>query len=93
MKAASIVLIKLYQHSLGPFFGLFSSCRYQPTCSEYGKQAIERFGFARGWWLALRRIGRCRPGGGSGHDPVPDTYVSWREMRRRRHQRGAVRGA
>ncbi|WP_439816280.1 membrane protein insertion efficiency factor YidD [Zavarzinia sp. CC-PAN008] len=48
------------------------SCRFAPTCSDYAVQALARHGPARGSWLALRRIARCHPWGGSGFDPVPD---------------------
>ena len=56
---------------LGPSRGLPPSCRYQPSCSAYAITAIERYGAARGGWMALKRIGRCHPWGGQGHDPVP----------------------
>jgi putative membrane protein insertion efficiency factor len=85
MRRLSIAFITVYQHTLGPVLGLMSACRYEPTCSHYGQQAIERFGARRGWWLAVRRICRCRPGGGQGLDPVPEHYMSWREVRRHRH--------
>ena len=48
-----------------------SPCRFEPTCSAYGLEAVEVHGAARGLWLTARRIGRCRPGGGQGYDPVP----------------------
>jgi len=51
-------------------------CRYEPTCSAYALEAVERFGAARGTWLTLRRVGRCRPGGGFGFDPVPERTVT-----------------
>jgi putative membrane protein insertion efficiency factor len=47
------------------------NCRFQPTCSAYALEALEKHGAIRGSWLALRRILRCHPGGGSGYDPVP----------------------
>jgi uncharacterized protein len=49
-----------------------SPCRFDPTCSMFGIEAITRFGARRGTWLTVRRIARCRPGGGLGFDPVPE---------------------
>jgi uncharacterized protein len=48
-----------------------SPCRFEPSCSQYGLDALHEHGALRGGWLTLRRIGRCRPGGGLGYDPVP----------------------
>lgn len=84
MTRLSLLLIRIYQHTLGPVLGAMGGCRYQPTCSEYGYGAVARFGWRRGWWMALRRIGRCHPFHAAGHDPVPDQYVSWRDARRLR---------
>jgi hypothetical protein len=47
-------------------------CRFEPTCSHYAHEAITKHGAFRGSWLALRRLSRCRPGGGLGYDPVPE---------------------
>ena len=56
---------------LGPSRVLPPSCRFQPSCSAYAITALRRYGALRGGWLAARRLGRCHPWGGSGHDPVP----------------------
>lgn len=56
---------------LGPSRVLPPSCRYQPSCSAYAITAIQRYGAARGGWMALKRICRCHPWGGQGPDPVP----------------------
>ncbi|MEY4609816.1 MAG: hypothetical protein RL246_135 [Bacteroidota bacterium] len=69
LKHLFLFLIRLYQGLLSPF--LPNSCRFQPTCSEYAKQAFHKYGFLKGFRLAIRRISRCHPWGGSGYDPVP----------------------
>ena len=61
--------IRIYQLTLSPWLG--RQCRYEPTCSHYAHEAIERFGARRGVWLAMKRLGRCHPWGRSGYDPVP----------------------
>jgi putative membrane protein insertion efficiency factor len=63
-------LIRSYQLLVSPVLG--PSCRYLPTCSDYAAEAIERHGAVAGTWLALRRLARCHPWGGSGYDPVPE---------------------
>ena len=64
-----IAPIRFYQRAISPL--LPPACRFTPTCSEYAVQAIEAQGPARGSWLAVRRLARCHPWGGSGYDPVP----------------------
>ncbi|MBD1425072.1 membrane protein insertion efficiency factor YidD [Sphingobacterium arenae] len=64
-----VLIIRFYQLFISPFLG--ANCRYTPTCSQYGKEAILKHGPFRGGYLAIRRILRCHPWGGHGHDPVP----------------------
>jgi hypothetical protein len=64
-----IVLIKLYQLIISPWLG--KSCRYTPTCSHYGIEALKKYGPVKGLWLTIKRIARCHPWGGHGYDPVP----------------------
>ncbi|MFC7333751.1 membrane protein insertion efficiency factor YidD [Rhodocista pekingensis] len=63
--------IHLYRWVVSPLLG--PSCRYVPSCSEYALDALSKHGAVRGSWLAVRRILRCHPWGGSGWDPVPGT--------------------
>jgi uncharacterized protein len=69
MKFLALKLIRLYKIVLSPM--LPSSCRYVPTCSEYGYEAIEKYGVLKGGYLAVRRILRCHPFRPGGYDPVP----------------------
>lgn len=69
VRALLLGLIRLYQLTLSPWLG--APCRYEPTCSRYAAEAIERHGALRGVWLAAKRLGRCHPWGRSGYDPVP----------------------
>lgn len=64
-----LLLIRAYQLVLSPMLG--ASCRYAPTCSQYAVEAIRKYGPFKGGWLAIKRIARCHPWGGHGHDPVP----------------------
>jgi putative membrane protein insertion efficiency factor len=64
-----IGLIKIYQYFISPMTG--ASCRYTPTCSQYGVEAIRKHGAFKGGWLTIKRIASCNPLGGHGHDPVP----------------------
>ncbi|MBQ6495455.1 MAG: membrane protein insertion efficiency factor YidD [Bacilli bacterium] len=68
MKKISIKLIKLYQKIP---LSSHNSCRFYPTCSNYAIEAIEKYGFFKGWFLAIKRIIRCNPFGKKGYDPVP----------------------
>lgn len=64
-----IALVRLYRVAISPWLGM--NCRFQPTCSSYAIEALQAHGALKGGWLALKRIGRCHPWGGSGYDPVP----------------------
>lgn len=64
-----ILLIKGYQLLISPL--LPSTCRYNPTCSHYSLEALQKHGLLKGGWLAIKRIGSCHPWGRSGYDPVP----------------------
>jgi len=79
MKQVLMLLIRAYQVVLSPFMG--GACRFQPTCSNYGLEAIARFGACRGGWLTLKRLFRCRPFGPSGYDPVPPVWPGWRSAK------------
>ncbi|MGD8324259.1 MAG: membrane protein insertion efficiency factor YidD [Gammaproteobacteria bacterium] len=68
-----VVLIRAYQLGISPLIG--ANCRFVPSCSQYGIEALETFGVVRGGWLTICRILRCRPGGGSGYDPVPQPQL------------------
>lgn len=63
-------LVRGYQRFISP--ALPPACRFTPSCSAYALTALERFGAARGSWLALRRLARCHPWNPGGYDPVPD---------------------
>jgi putative membrane protein insertion efficiency factor len=64
-----VLLIKIYQYTLSPL--LPDACRYSPTCSQYGIEALQKHGLVKGLWLTIKRFLRCNPWGGHGHDPVP----------------------
>jgi putative membrane protein insertion efficiency factor len=67
--ALFLLLIKFYQYLISPILG--QSCRFNPTCSQYGLEAIKKHGPFKGGWLTLKRIASCHPWGKHGHDPVP----------------------
>ena len=69
MARALLGVIRVYRTVVSP--ALTPACRYTPTCSAYAEEAVQRHGARRGAWLALRRLLRCHPWGGTGYDPVP----------------------
>lgn len=69
MKRLVLLVIRFYQRFISP--GLPPACRFYPTCSEYGYEAIERYGIIKGGIMAVRRIARCHPFHPGGYDPVP----------------------
>lgn len=88
-----MALIRLYQITLSSLIG--NSCRHMPTCSEYGYEAIARYGLWSGGFLTLFRVARCGPGGTWGVDPVPEElpeglvwYMPWRFWRVSKGQKG-----
>lgn len=69
MKYLLLLPIRFYQRFISPLLG--PHCRYTPTCSQYAYEAISKYGFFKGGWLALKRILRCHPWHEGGYDPVP----------------------
>ena len=67
-------LVRFYQLAISPWMG--SSCRYSPTCSQYMIEAVNEWGPLKGFWLGIKRIGRCHPWGDHGHDPVPKNELN-----------------
>ena len=63
-----ILLVKFYKGAISPY--LPNACRYTPTCSEYGMQALQKYGPFKGGWMTLKRFLSCNPWGGHGYDPV-----------------------
>jgi len=70
MKKAALILIRFYQLAVSPHFP--PACRYYPSCSAYAYEAVSRYGFLQGGFLAVKRILRCHPLRRGGYDPVPD---------------------
>jgi putative membrane protein insertion efficiency factor len=66
--APFIILIRIYQLTISPL--LPNACRYTPTCSQYGIEALRKYGVLKGLWLTLKRLASCNPMGGHGHDPL-----------------------
>lgn len=69
MKQLLVLIFRGYQLLISPL--LPNACRYAPTCSEYGIQAVRKYGALKGGWIAIKRILRCHPWGGHGYDPLP----------------------
>ena len=69
MKFLALKSIRFYNRFLSPF--LPSACRFEPTCSVYTYQAIEKYGVLKGGWMGAKRISRCHPLNPGGYDPVP----------------------
>jgi putative membrane protein insertion efficiency factor len=69
LKYILLGFVWIYQRLISPLTP--ASCRFAPTCSQYATEALNKYGPFKGGWLALKRIGRCHPWGGSGYDPVP----------------------
>ena len=64
-----IALIRVYQLAISPLLG--ARCRFYPTCSQYGIEALRRFGVIKGSWLTMKRVLKCHPLNPGGNDPVP----------------------
>lgn len=71
MKQLALFLVTLYRHAISPLMP--PHCRFHPSCSCYAEEAIQRYGFARGSLLTLRRLSKCHPWHEGGYDPVPGT--------------------
>ena len=69
MKRIVVVLLKLYRALVSPYVP--TTCRFYPSCSEYGVQALQKYGIFKGGWLTVKRIARCHPFNPGGYDPVP----------------------
>ncbi|SOE22334.1 hypothetical protein SAMN06298216_2778 [Spirosomataceae bacterium TFI 002] len=69
MKYIAIFIVRLYQAAISPWYA--PSCRFNPTCSQYAVEALQKHGLIKGLYLTLNRLRKCHPWGGSGDDPVP----------------------
>jgi len=69
-----LLLLRFYRWAISPILTALAGgtiCRFEPSCSQYATEAVKQHGAVRGSWLTLKRLGRCHPWGGCGHDPVP----------------------
>ncbi len=80
-KKIFIGIIRFYQLAISPLIG--PRCRFTPTCSQYGIEAIQTHGVIKGGWLTLKRILKCRPFGSSGYDPVPPHIDNHKPQRKK----------
>jgi len=69
MKALLLFMLRAYQYAIRPLMG--ANCRFFPSCSDYAREAVERYGAAKGAWLTTRRLARCHPYHPGGYDPCP----------------------
>jgi uncharacterized protein len=80
-----VFCVRLYRGVISPaktiLFGPLGRCRFTPSCSEYALEALRHHGALTGSWLAVKRIGRCHPWGGCGHDPVPPTQYKVQSLK------------
>ena len=68
-----LILIRAYQLIISPLLG--SNCRFIPSCSEYAMESLRSYGLIKGFYLTIKRIGKCHPWGGHGYDPIPTKKV------------------
>lgn len=66
-----LALIRFYRFAISPFMAWFVTCRHYPTCSQYGIEAVSKYGAWRGGWMTIKRILRCNPLFPGGYDPIP----------------------
>jgi hypothetical protein len=87
-RTLTLALLGIYRMALSPILlvALGPACRFEPSCSAYASAAITRHGVARGSWIALKRILRCRPSGGWGYDPVDPQYPADHDQLRSSYQ-------
>ena len=69
MKSIALAMLRFYKRFISPL--LPSACRFEPTCSVYMYQAVDKHGVIKGGWMGIKRIGRCHPFHPGGYDPVP----------------------
>lgn len=72
MKYLLLLPIRFYRYAISPMMA--PHCRFEPSCSAYAEEAVQRFGFVQGGMLAATRLARCHPGTAGGYDPVPESF-------------------